>query len=257
MTTPPAIGEKRKHNTTGDSPLLTLLKKSKLNMDDNVVKDMPNVDMLIAEMDLQKTPTLGDLVTLLVAIKADTDCSLHAEIKKRDARIDELSEKIDELENTIDRMEQYSRRNTIRISGVRETDTTKTTDIAVSLLKEKMNIHVNQWDIIGCHRLGRVSNPGRPRTIILKFAQYRKKNEVIQSRRHLKGTRIFINDDLTQRRAKMFKQTRYLKKKPRIIKDCWTVNGTIWIKTNEDRTCQIDTLSDLIASYPEVLGQAA
>ena len=65
-------------------------------------------------------------------------------------------------------------------------------------------------DLERCHRLGRVV-PGqkRPRAVIVRFVSERMRDSVYRARGSLKGyndgkeqhTRIFINEDLTARRA--------------------------------------------------------
>ena len=51
--------------------------------------------------------------------------------------------------------------------------------------------------------------------------------------RLLKGTNIFINEDLTKTRATLAWKSRILKREKK-IRDTWTRDGMIFIKNNQD-----------------------
>ena len=93
-------------------------------------------------------------------------------------------------------------------------------------------------DVVTSHRLGR-RVPGadiqtRPRPVIVKFATAHVRDVVIRARRRLResgdGPTVYVNEDLTCRRAALAKKTRQLKKS-RKINDCWTFNGKVIVKT--------------------------
>ena len=96
---------------------------------------------------------------------------------------------ISNLLNKIDELEQYSRRNCLLISGIKEADppkenvseetsvvsTQENTDITVLLLfNEKLAVNVHTKDIDRTHRIGRQKqkNKDAPRPIIVKFSNY-------------------------------------------------------------------------------------
>ena len=88
------------------------------------------------------------------------------------------------------------------------------------------------------HRLGR-RVPGadiqtRPWPVIVKFATAHVRDVVIRARRRLResgdGPTVYVNEDLTRRRAALAKKTKQLKKS-RTINDCWTFNGKVVVKT--------------------------
>ena len=81
-------------------------------------------------------------------------------------------------------------------------------------------------------------NDGRPRTraIIVRFRSERVRDEVFRARTKLKShnaerrtDKIFINDDLTPRRAKLSFDARASKRANKIT-DCWTAYGRVMIK---------------------------
>ena len=55
---------------------------------------------------------------------------------------------------------------------------------------------------------------------------------------------IFINEDLTARRASLARQTRSLKK-DRKVTDCWTTGGNVMIKELNNKIRQVKSESDL------------
>jgi exosome complex exonuclease DIS3/RRP44 len=95
---------------------------------------------------------------------------------------------------------------------------------------------VSQEDIIVSHRLGKRSDTGdRHRVVIVRFSKVTVRDGVIRARRRLRNTngsteQIYVNEDLTQRRAAFAGATRQMKKNHR-INDCWTYNGKIVVKT--------------------------
>ena len=74
----------------------------------------------------------------------------------------------------------------------------------------------------------------RPRPVIVKFATAHVLDVVIRARRRLResGDRptVYVNEDVTRRRAALVKKSRQLKKSKK-INDCWTFNGKVIVKT--------------------------
>ena len=99
----------------------------------------------------------------------------------------------------IDYLEDQSRRNNLRFDGVVEEngETWEQTARKIQLLAtEKLGINEN-IQIERAHRVGR-PNPQRHRTIVAKFLRYNDKENLIRNSRKLKGTNIFINEDLCE-----------------------------------------------------------
>ena len=93
-----------------------------------------------------------------------------------------------------------------------------------------------------------------PQPILVKFVSRRVKAGVMISRKHLKGkklcdstgheTSIYIQDDLTQRRANLAYQARQLKNNNRIT-DTWVSYGKIMIKDCHNHISVINCSQDL------------
>ena len=74
------------------------------------------------------------------------------------------------------------------------------------LLKINLGIH-DSIDIVRAHRVGK-PNHLKPRTIVAKFLSYNGKFNIFRNSRKLKGSSIFINEDIcgashTKRREQM------------------------------------------------------
>ena len=86
---------------------------------------------------------------------------------------------------------------------------------------------------------------------IVRFTTERLRDDVFKARTTLKlynnnhrDSPIYINDDLTARRAKLSFDTRILKREKR-IQDCWTAFGKVVIKTTTNLIKEIKSQADL------------
>ena len=182
--------------------------------------------------------------------------SLGQQLTQKDGKIDQL-EKVLALEIEADRHEQYTRRPNLRIQGLPETGNIHNTDeVALQLFNEHMDIRppISLDDIERSHRLGPlVDKDGKPRrcAVIVRFRSERIRDKVFRSRTKLKvhnhehpRLQVFINEDLTARRASLAYTTRQLKKAGK-LNDCWTSDGKIVIKDLANKIVQINSADEL------------
>lgn len=154
------------------------------------------------------------------------------------------------LKFDMDKQEQHTRKESIRITGLKE----ETGRESEAELREKIvdmakaaGIDMADKDISVCHRLGKVGNNGS-RNVICKFLSRNTKHQLMRAKRNLKNNdtykNIFINDDLTKLRARLYKLVR---EDPR-VSSCHTRDGKIIcvIRHNgRDRNAVIETPEDL------------
>ena len=180
---------------------------------------------------------------------------LQKDIKEKNDKISELEQKVEELTIKCDDLEQYSRRNLIRISGITETAQEDTDDLVIKMANKIMDIPLDLNEIDRSHRVGPKS-PGKERPILVKLTSYRSKVKLIRNRRKLNtpnasnivptnGAKIFINDDLTRRRAQLLYKARLLKK-DNSINDAWSYDGRILAKDKANKIFPIMTERDLV-----------
>ena len=159
----------------------------------------------------------------------------------------ELRERVDLLERKVDQAEQYSRRNCLRISGVKENRFESTDDIVLKMATD-IGSEIQLSDIDRSHRVGNPNNMGtRTRDIIVKFATYRSRQNLYKLRNKLKDTGHegeFVNEDLTRFRSGVLFEARKLVK-VKFVQGAWASDGNILVKDNSDDVHRISSLSDL------------
>ena len=122
---------------------------------------------------------------------------------------------------------QYSRRPNVRISGIAETDAGENTDekvLAVINGKMKLQPPLNIGQIERSHRVGRKTTesqrdergPPRPRPIIVRLCSdvvFRSRTGLKDYNRQHQDHQIFLNEDLTAVRDKIFFEARHATQK--------------------------------------------
>lgn len=123
-------------------------------------------------------------------------------------------------------VEQYSRRNNIKISGIDDTQNETATETAkkvIKLIQDKKIYDLRMEHIDVAHR---IPNKGHSkREVIVKFVSRNVKEAVMKNRKLLKGSGIFINDDLTRTNFQVLMCVK--KKQKDEVKEAWSVNGKI------------------------------
>lgn len=100
------------------------------------------------------------------------------------------------LTNRLNQQENYSRRDNLEISGVEEKQGESVQAICHKIFREQMGI-TREIEIVRCHRVGN-SEYQRNRSILVRFRFYEDKENIVRNRVKLKGSGIFLNDDLCQ-----------------------------------------------------------
>jgi len=171
-------------------------------------------------------------------------------IKSKDTQLTELKDKIHDLEATTDDLEQYSRRNSLRFTGVPEQDHEDTGEVSLDLIHTQLGIKsITIKSIDRVHRVGPKRDNQTTRPILVKFATYRERNDVFKSRSNLKGktvggNHIYINEDLTQVRSRLLYRARQMKREGKVV-DCWTHDGQLFVKNKHRKIMAIKGETDL------------
>ena len=158
---------------------------------------------------------------------------------------------ITKLTSTIDQLEQDKKMNNIRIVGVPEEDEGKEEDVRAKVLDttKKLNLpkQIKGGDLQSVTRMGR-HRQNKPRDILVTFRCREIRDIVYQNRKNMPrnvNQPIFINEDLTLHRGKLFYQAR-LKKKAGKLQATWTQSGTVMVKTDADANpCAVSTYPEL------------
>lgn len=171
-----------------------------------------------------------------------------------------LKVRVSELESRVDHSEQYSRRNSLRISGIKEAAGEVTDDIVISMVSD-LGGSISLDEIDRSHRVGKRYVPGssqgsdrsaptiRPRDIIVKFTSYRSRQKLFNIRANAKGkelyNKVFINEDLSRARSNVFFKARLLARKGQ-IQSAWTSDGTILLRDNDMNVHRVTKANDLL-----------
>ena len=208
--------------------------------------------------------------------------ALKDEIKIRDDIIAGQQKEISSLHDKCDDMEQWTRRGSMRVQGLREDGPGTLEDKLLKLFNEDLSIEppVDLEEIEVTHRLprgkmaavqeprssqaadnrsaasdGNASNrdKNRPQSVIIKFLSRRTKTRVMDKdiKKNLKDLNkpdypfpVFFQDDLTARRAKLAYEARQLKRSG-VICDTWISNCKIIVKDNHGRIHAITSPNEL------------
>ncbi len=123
--------------------------------------------------------------------------------------------------------EQYSRLNNIRIHGMVSgnafENAEETTNVVIRTLNEKLNMNLSKADIDVAHRMKAFRNGSQE--AIVKLQSRLVKESILRTRKALKGTGIFINEDLTQLNQQVFMSVK--KKLPGEVSSVFSRNGVI------------------------------
>jgi len=159
-------------------------------------------DISSIKKDISQIRIMTDSVEKSLQGVSKTVTELEHRAKLSETEVNLLKYKYTSLQERVIKMEAYSRKDNLLISGITEPE--KETDL--DCLKSVYNVFSNtlgipdaqNMRIVRCHRLGspRNNQTKKPRTIIVKFHWFGDRVKVWENRKNLKGTGIFLNEDL-------------------------------------------------------------
>ena len=154
--------------------------------------------------------------------------------------------------NKINDIEQYSRRNNIRILGLKDSKAETYTDTGKcvqELIRNKLGLKQFEHKHIDiAHRVGPY-RPNSDRPVIVRFNSHNCAQTVLLHRRILKGSSLVITEDLTRINAARLRHVRDLD----CVTNSWSKGGDIFVKnkygfvTKVDKKENMDQLSKRFA----------
>lgn len=125
-----------------------------------------------------------------------------------ESKIEALKREIKDNQDKIDYLENQSRRNNIRISGLDEDDDENWNDTELKVkrfLNSKLEFpYPEDIEMERAHRTGKVTQ--KPRQVVVKFLRYKDKEKALKNGYKLKGTGVYMNEDLSSRVMERRKQ---------------------------------------------------
>ena len=164
----------------------------------------------------------------------------------------DLRGRVAALEFSQDAADQYSRRNSLRVSGFKEQPPDENTDQLILNMAAAIGADLSVSEIDRSHRVGpqQVVPTGvssKPRDIIVKFTSYRSRQKFYTNQakaRRCGYLNHFINEDLTRKRSDLMYRCRDLKRKG-VIRDAWTSDGRILVKDLSDKIRVMNSAADI------------
>ena len=271
--------KRSKGNSDSDDRQNKRLNASETAMDETAVFSVPNeLSEQPAEFSSEEPPSAQEMWKLLKRIEINTTALLEenrqlrksleftqtevqelkscnvlltTRIEALEAREKIADKTIHDLEEKYDDIEQYSRKFNLEIHGIPERKEEDITQIILDLA-EAIDADVREEDIDICHRVYKAEGKARP--IIVKFTNYDSKYEMYSKRLRLRKVdnrekfgveRVFINENLTSRRALLYSKVRK-KVKDNSVWNTWTMDGKIFLrKSPTGRPIRIKTEDDI------------
>ena len=160
--------------------------------------------------------------------------------------LDEIeTNKQDEFHKIVD-LEQYGPRLNLEFEGIPEQKEENVTNIVIDIAKN-LNADASFSDISIAHRLppkwhDKSDGSSRPPTIIAQFTNKRIRNAIYLRKKEAQNikdflvpemTKLFVNENLTRYRKKLFRSTKRAAKANN-YKFFWAVNGKILVKKDDN-----------------------
>lgn len=152
-----------------------------------------------------------------------------------------LNEKVDSLAEQVDAMDAYSRRNSLLVHGLPESEQEDCLKMVTELLRDKEIANISNEQVDRVHRVGPPKvNQKHPRPVVVKFCSYVQRHEVFANKRKLKSSGISITEQLTAARMGLLKMA-----KDRFgVRNVWSMDGTLIVLQGQ-RKFKFTTLKGL------------
>jgi cell division septum initiation protein DivIVA len=188
----------------------------KLDAKDKIINDIEN-NLVMLSNELEKDRAAA-------TTKQD---KLSEELKETRAIVNSRDERISDLERKAEEAQQYSRRYSLRITGLFPFLNDNYRQLVVDLARD-MAIDVSLSDIDRAHPAGKDR-----KQLIVRFTNYSARFAMYSNRRKLKDIRrnVYINEDLTAQRYELFRRLLELKKGNK-INNCWSLDGRLFAFCN-------------------------
>ena len=129
--------------------------------------------------------------------------------------------------------EQYHRRKSIRLFGIKEEKDENCEEIVMKMCEEKLNKTLSPGDLVSVHR---ITSNAKPRPIIAVFAKHDTKMEIMKLRKTLKGSGMVITEDLCKGLVQVLNR---LKNDKRVIQS-WSWDSKIFAKTRNGQVVRVE-----------------
>lgn len=256
--------------------------------DTNTMGDMETRIISKIEIKIQqktkkmKDETVSELKHFLEKKFQDLDLKMTKQVKELEEKIESrmfvLEEKNTELEETVTLMqqenkklkdemrniklevrtvknhavtnEQYSRKNNIKIFGMKEEQNEDCVQKVIELAREKLKVELTTSQVEVAHR---TRSQRKPQPIIVRFNNHTTKMQVLRNRSKLKGVGVSMAEDLCRDLMTVYNR---VKEDQRVV-STWAWNGKVFVKDRRGKTYSVQygqNLDDLLQDVAETQG---
>ena len=211
-----------------------------LKLQQDVAKLTKSFDNFKQEMLASKERDMAQIAESFDKFKTDMLEARDREIEDLKLTVTNFETAIQTLEDQKDNAEQYSRKDSIILTGPAVGPLTadeNTRDHVVSLIQDKLKVPITHTDISTTHRLGPIRRPtpgtSERRNIYVKFVRRDTKKDVLQaSKKQAKNAPLIAHESLTEKRRNMLKSLQSMKKAfPERVKGCTSMDGKLYAFT--------------------------
>ena len=166
--------------------------------------------------------------------------------------------RIDKIQSNHDDLEQYSRSDNLFIHGLpfdQSPEINLQAKVVDVINKNFSRVKISEADISVAHRVGRVpvstssSSPPGPITktqpVVVRFIRRSVRNDVLASRKELKGKRLSITEQLTPARNQLLKKATELVGNQQ-AQAAWSHDGKILLKDLSGKITQLTGYGDIL-----------
>ena len=202
----------------------------------------PTKDDTSTEMQLQLCVLEGELFDLKFVVEnhqtqiqklVEANSQLKSELGDERQKSALLASKLND-------QEQYSRRNNVRVFGVKDTNPKENAEQSeqkvLSLFNSILERPLQPGDIEIAHRTGRFTDKA-DRSIIVKCISRKAKIALIRNRKKLKGKKQSIAEDLTTQNVRLLQKAKELT----CVVQTWSTEGRLFAKSATDKVKVIDS----------------
>lgn len=175
------------------------------------------------------------------------EATVTAELKRIGDRVETMSSSLASLQMAVDATEQKALKSGLLVYGIEESSgSTSAADLIAKTLTclnkhlSARNVNICEADISNAYFFGRKGNTDKPRPVLLEFTRIWCRDLLYFNKSAFKGSKIVISEVLTRSRHVM-----YLEAKRKFGKNCWTVNGSIFVHINGSRRRYNDATGEL------------
>ncbi|CAH1163709.1 unnamed protein product [Phaedon cochleariae] len=187
------------------------------------------IDMILTRLAPKITDKIENQLEKLNKHFEKMECKINNVVEKL-CYIEKMSEankeEIKSLNSRIEALEQKVKSKTLRMVGIEEEANENLLSKVCNLFNNVLKVTCTQQDISNLYRTKKIENQTKPRAVLVTFTSNIKRNEVYAAKKHLKGTNMFINEDLTTKQYKLLGMA----KKKYGNKNVWSLNGRIFAR---------------------------